>query len=571
MKISNHKAVIYSRFSSDMQREESIEAQIRACKYFAQKEGLEIVGTYTDRAKSGTTVKGRTDFIQMIEDSKNGDFNIVLVHKLNRFGRNGLNTLTYKDELERNGVALVSVTERLDDTPEGKLMLMVIAGMNEFYSANLKSEVLKGLKENAYNGKHTGGKPPLGYDVDKDTMKLVINTVEAESVKLIFSMYLDGNSYQEIIDALNERGFTTKLGEPFKSTSLHGILKNPKYTGVFTYSRSSSKDANGKRNGHKYKNDDEIIKVEGAVPVLINQEDFDKVQKKMGLRKQKAAKHRAKHTYLLSGKIICGECGAAYTGNCRVARPDHPEYISYRCNNRNKRPRCKGWEIRKETLESMVLNELANIVFNDSLIPNLAKGYSQYLMAQNKDGTAVVQAIKSQIAVIQKQMDNIVVVITNTASDALVAKLNELDSNKKGLVEKLRKAESQYRVRELTEEELLHSFNQARELLKVGKLSTVKALVERYVEKVIVSGEHIEVRFNLNVSSRVVTYPTTLSGKNKTPQTADQSNSVMFIPNQQSMLVTYGGEGETRTLAPVTRPTPLAGAPLHQLEYFSVW
>lgn len=264
------KAVIYARFSSDMQREESIDAQVRACKYYANNDKIEIVDIYEDKAKSGTTVKGRDAFLQMIEDSANGTFDMVLVHKLNRFGRDVLDTLNYKKTLAKNGVTLTSVTEKLDGSPEGQLMLMIIAGMNQFYSANLSAEVMKGLKENAHNCKHTGGVPPLGYDVDPITKQLCINENEADCVKLIFKMYLEGEGYTKIVDAINLQGYTSKNGKSLTKHSFNSILKNEKYVGNYIFNKSAKKDLDGKRNGNKYKSRDEWIIVENGCPAIIS-------------------------------------------------------------------------------------------------------------------------------------------------------------------------------------------------------------------------------------------------------------------------------------------------------------
>jgi site-specific DNA recombinase len=340
-KNQHYKAVIYPRFSSDMQREESIEAQIRACRDYASRNNIEIVGVYADRAKSATSDQ-RPEFQRMIKDSSSGLFNMVIVHKLDRFSRDRYDSAFYKRLLKRNGVVLRSVVENLDESAESVVLESVLEGMAEYYSKNLAREVEKGKRENALKGKHAGGIPPLGYDVDRETMRLVINPFEAEAVKLIFNMYLDGKPYGEIIEALYNRGFTTKAGQQFGKNSLNSILKNPKYSGVYTYSRSAAKDVNGKRNGNAYKSDDDIIKVEGVIQAIISKEDFEKVQQCMKIRKHKVAKYRAKRTYLLSGKVYCGECGFAYTGNCRPERKHHPEYKSYRCSNKTKRPRCNG-------------------------------------------------------------------------------------------------------------------------------------------------------------------------------------------------------------------------------------
>jgi site-specific DNA recombinase len=318
---------------------------------------------------------------------------------------------------------------------------------------------------------------------------LIVNPLEAEAVKLIFNMYLDGKTYRKIGDTLNERGLTTKAGQQFGNNSIYSILKNQKYTGTYIFSRMQAKNADGKRNSHACKEEDDIIRVDNAVPVLIDKHDFEKVQELMLQKKHKTAKYRAKRTYLLSGKVFCGECGMAYVGNCRVLRNGSYIYLSYRCNNKAKRPRCNGWEIRAETLESMVLSELANVVFNDALIPQLADEYKKYLTEQNTDSVTSKKALKSQIAAVQKDIDSLVSVIMKTSSPSLVGKLNELDDRKKELTEQLQRIEEQSEISEINESELLNSFRQAREMLKSGQLSTVKTLIERYVQKVIISSD----------------------------------------------------------------------------------
>ncbi|HCX64169.1 MAG TPA: hypothetical protein DHN33_03035 [Eubacteriaceae bacterium] len=165
--ITHEGSYIYARFSSDNQREESIDAQIRAAKYYADQYGFEIVKIYADKAKSGRSTD-RPEFMRMIQESSSGIFQAVLVHKLDRFSRDSADSLYFERLLNQNGVELISINEKLDDSPEGALMKMVITGMNEFYSKNLAREVMKGLKENAYNCKHTGGLTPLGYDLDAE-------------------------------------------------------------------------------------------------------------------------------------------------------------------------------------------------------------------------------------------------------------------------------------------------------------------------------------------------------------------------------------------------------------------
>ena len=157
------RAALYSRFSSDNQRTESIDAQLRAMHAYCEQHHFTIVNTYVDEARSATNDR-RPSFQQMIADSAGKAFNIVLVHKLDRFARNRYDSAIYKRELKKNGVTVYSVLENLDSSPESIIMESVLEGMSEYYSQNLAREVMKELTENALQCKHNGGKPPLGYE-----------------------------------------------------------------------------------------------------------------------------------------------------------------------------------------------------------------------------------------------------------------------------------------------------------------------------------------------------------------------------------------------------------------------
>lgn len=202
------KAVAYARFSSDNQREESIDAQLRAIEEYASRNDILLIDTYVDQAKSATT-DNRPSFQKMIKASDNKDFDYVIVHKLDRFSRDRYDSAIYKRKLKLNGVNVLSVLENLDNSPESVILESVLEGMNEYYSKNLAREVKKGLRENALKCKFNGGIPPLGYDVDENK-ELVINEHEAGAVRLIFDSYLTGHGYSQIIDALNELGYKTK-------------------------------------------------------------------------------------------------------------------------------------------------------------------------------------------------------------------------------------------------------------------------------------------------------------------------------------------------------------------------
>ena len=122
---AGNRVALYARFSSDNQRSESIDAQVRAMTAYCRQHHYIVVSTYIDEAKSATTDR-RPDFQRMIEDSKKGIFDIVLVHKLDRFARNRYDSAVYKRELKKNGVSVYSVLENLDDSPESIMMESVL-------------------------------------------------------------------------------------------------------------------------------------------------------------------------------------------------------------------------------------------------------------------------------------------------------------------------------------------------------------------------------------------------------------------------------------------------------------
>ena len=160
MEVPAMTAVIYARYSSDNQREESIEGQIRECTAYAEKNGITIVKHYIDRAISAKT-DNRPEFQQMIKDSDKKLFDIVLVWKLDRFARNRYDSARYKTQLKKNGVKLMSATEIISEGPEGIILESVLEGYAEYYSADLSEKVIRGMTENALKGSSAAKGSPL--------------------------------------------------------------------------------------------------------------------------------------------------------------------------------------------------------------------------------------------------------------------------------------------------------------------------------------------------------------------------------------------------------------------------
>jgi len=497
------KAAIYGRFSSDNQRDESIDAQVRAAQEYADKNDWEVVKVYADRAKSATTDK-RPDFQHMIEDSGKGLFDFLIIHKLDRFSRDKYDSVHYKRILKRNGVRLVSVLENLDNSPESIILESVLEGMAAYYSQNLAREVRKGLKENALKCQHTGGIPPLGYNVDPATKRYVINENEAETVRLIFRLYLDGLGYNKIISELNARGHRTKVGKLFGKNSLHDLLANEKYGGTYLFNRAAAKDCDGRRNNHKSKDEVDVIRIEGGVPAIVSPEMFQQAQEKMLRNRHQAGSYKAKEIYLLSGLIVCGEClkreGRDYAmmGNSRCSGRGKNKHVTYRCGHKDRTKECCNREVRREYLEAFILTELEKNIFNEKAIPRLAAKLNAYQAALAGERESEAARAESGLTDVARQIENIVSAIANgIAETSLTGKLVELEAKQAALETASREIALRSKRSIITEDTLRGLLKTFRQYVTERNIPEVRKFIGNYVEKVIVYKDHVEVVFVL--------------------------------------------------------------------------
>lgn len=280
---NNLRCAIYARFSSRNQTEQSIEGQLNDCNAYADKNGLTVVSTYIDRAFTATSDK-RPDFQRMIKDSAKGVFDVVLVWKLDRFARNRYDSATYKNKLKKNGVKVISVMENISDSPEGVLMESILEGYAEYFSKDLAQKTLRGLRESAKKHRVIGP-IPFGYKNDNGTY--AVDEHNAQGVKAMFEMYVNGVKHADIAEYLNSHGYKTATGNRFTKNSITMLVKNPRYTGKYTY---------------------DTIAIEDEKQRIISDELFEKCNEIRKKNMRCAAVRKSKTTYLLSTKIFCGKC-----------------------------------------------------------------------------------------------------------------------------------------------------------------------------------------------------------------------------------------------------------------------
>lgn len=490
------RVVIYARYSSESQRSESIDGQIRAIEEYTKRKGYEIVGTYIDRAKSATTDR-RPEFLRMIEDSRSRNFDIVCVHKLDRFSRDKHDSVIYKRKLKQNGVAVESVTEQLDNSPESVILESVLEGMADYYSKNLAREIMKGLKETALQCKHTGGSPPLGYDVDRDTRRYVINERESKAVKLIYDLYLKGYTIPKIAAELNRKGFKTKRGRDFGLNSIRSILKNERYSGVYVFNKSASKDAAGRRNGSKTKEDKEIIRVAGGIPPIVTKEEYRKAQALMnGNRESSQGRAKAKEIYLLSGLVRC-TCGYSMYGN-RRKKVNKPLYVSYRCGCKHKLGSrlCDNAEIRKRYLEEFVLSEIERYMTSNT--SNLAVTVSSHERKLGKQLESKVEEIERELREVEAKIANIVdAIMDGFVQEEFKVRLEELKKKKQQLILEKDKQEREVTKPKVSKEIVEARLEQLKTYVTTRNIPECRKIIKYFVNEVRVGRDEIELELNL--------------------------------------------------------------------------
>ena len=233
-------AVIYARYSSDGQRDESIDGQLRECYEYARRNNIDVIDTYIDRALSAKTDK-RPNFQMMIKDSDKRKFDTIIVWKLDRFSRNRYDSATYKHKLRKNGVSVISATEVISKNAEGVLLESVLEGYAEYFSLELSEKVNRGLTENALKCQFNGGTVPIGFVINKDH-RFEIDPIKAPLVVEAYKSYAEGMTIKEIVTMLNNKGLTTSHGTKMTINIVTDVLKNRRYIGEYRFKDIVNKD-----------------------------------------------------------------------------------------------------------------------------------------------------------------------------------------------------------------------------------------------------------------------------------------------------------------------------------------
>lgn len=453
-------AVIYARYSSDNQTEQSIEGQLRVCQDYAERNDILILKTYIDRAMTGTN-DNRPDFQQMIKDSDKKEFEYIIVYKIDRFSRNKYETAKYKKILKDNGVKLLSAMENIPDTPEGIILESLLEGMAEYYSAELAQKVKRGMKETRLKGNFTGGNIIYGYKVENH--KIIIDEEKAEVVRFIYEQYSLGTYVKDIIAELNSKRIFNK-GKPFARNTIYNILKNEKYSGIYRFK-------------------DEIF--DNMYPAIVPNEIYSKVRKKIDLNKY--GKRSTEVVYLLRHKLKCGYCGMPISAESGTAKDGSKRHY-YKCLGRKRNNGCTKSSVRKETFEDFVLDNLLKVLTDSKYVDTIVEALFK-LQEMQSNTNSLINSLVKEYKQAEISLNNIMKaveqgIVNNTTNKRMKELENKLeDIDRQILIEKSKNA---FKVSKQTIKEFY---------IEALKLEP-KLLIDYAIKEIQVYEDKLEITFN---------------------------------------------------------------------------
>lgn len=457
--------VIYARYSSDNQREESIEGQLRECTAFAQKNDITIIEHYIDRAYSAKT-DNRPEFQRMIRESARKAYDVVIVWKLDRFSRNRFDSAKYKAALKKNKIRVVSATEAISDGAEGIILESVLEGMAEYYSADLSEKVTRGHTENALKCQFNGSVVPYGYVIDKEK-HYQLDLEKAPIVLEIFKRYTSGETITAIIKDLNARGLRTAKGNEFNKNSLHHMLKNRNYIGEYRY-----KD----------------FVTPGGVPAIVPEDIFNRAVALMESNKHAPARKKAKEDYLLTTKLFCGNCLAMMIGESGQ-KSNGNIYRYYKCAGAKKHV-CDKKTVRKEWIEDIALQLTMKILMSDEDLQKIA----DRIMELQKSENTLIPALERQLEDVRASIDNILKAIEmGVCTRSTKSRLEELEAKEERIKRDICREQLDSRL--VTEDQIWYIFDKFRQMdLSMPKQR--QRLIDSFLQSIVLFDDRLIISFN---------------------------------------------------------------------------
>ncbi len=472
-------AVIYARYSSERQTEQSIEGQLRECQEYADQNDIKIVGTYIDRAKTGRN-DNRAEFQKMLRDSKQGHFEAVIVWKIGRFGRNREDIAKNKAILRRNGVTVLYAKEHIPDGAEGIILEGLLESLAEYYSAELREKIIRGMRESAYKCQYNGSGLSLGFAVDENK-RYIIDPSGEKVVRLVFDSYDNGMTVAEIQRLLKQRGIKTMRGKDFTHYTIARMLRNRQYIGEYHWGD---------------------IVIPGGMPRIISDEQFERVNREMDKSKNAPARSRKEaESFLLTGKVFCGHCKKTMIGDSGTSKNGNKFYY-YTCHGKKKYRSCKKKSVKKDWLEQEVVRLTADYILRDDVITYIADKVVEIQQKERED-TSMLSYLESRLSETQTAIRNIMKAIeAGIFSETTGARLKELEAEREDLRIEIEKEKIARPV--IAKEQVIYFLERFKDG-DVNDKEYQRQLIDMFINKVYVYDDKLIITYNYSGDNNEIT------------------------------------------------------------------
>ncbi len=410
--------VIYARFSSHNQRDESIEQQVNECNTYAKANGIKIIEVYADTARSGRSDR-RPQFQRLKNDAKKGTFGVILSYKSNRIARNMLNAMNFENEMDKLGIDVLYAKEEFGNNAAGRFALRTMMNVNQFFSENMGEDIKRNQADNALNCR-ANGPASYGYKTGKDG-KFTIDEETAPIVREIFSRIACGDPFVEIANDLNARGIRTRQGNTWGKSSFATIINNERYIGTYIF------------------ND---VRIEGGMPQIITKELFYKVQNVLKNKKNPQGRKRNNNVYALTGKLFCGECKSHMIGMSGTSKSGDLHHY-YVCNDKRSGGSCTKTNVRQDYIEKEIARAIKDNILQPNVINWIADIVEEYQKKQKNNHDLL--AMESRLQEVKKASTNMLIAIEQGIITQLTKqRLIELETEQSQIKEQIATIKSRF-------------------------------------------------------------------------------------------------------------------------------
>lgn len=480
------RAVAYCRYSTDNQTENSIAYQINAAQEYCARHNMALVDVYADEAQSGTNTD-RNALQRLLAACGDGSFDAVIIYDQSRLSRNVVDWFSLRETLSNKNIKLYSCVQTLsEDTLDSSSFLTegVQAIFNQVHVLETRKKTIAGVTSKAKRAEFCGGTPPLGYDIING--HYVINENEAPAIRMMFEMYVNGYSYRQIMEKLEQKGYKSKWGRKIGTNAIYYLLINERYAGTFFWNKYQYKQMR-KRIGKK--DNPNHVRIENAFPAIISRDMWERAMKRM--QEKKRGTNKAKREYLLSGLITCGYCNGTYTGFTSKNKNSGAETIYYMCGTKGRLKNCSAKNLRADEIEPAVYYTLRDNILNHNLIEKAADDIIGIIKKKPNESAEIKREINKK----KKAVANIWAAISNIdkSRPSYEAGLAEIDDLHMGI--KLLEA----RLRENIDSGMIDRNKLIQKLKKDaeridGDFMQRKAIIKEYVSKVVITNDAIDIQ-----------------------------------------------------------------------------